>query len=92
MLPVFNNPAACEGTNTNDWFPESGNIYHQKELLIRICAGCQAKAECLEYALEYNVDGWWAGTTDGVRKQIRRHRGISAKPVMPDWEIRARGA
>ena len=92
MIPVFKYPAACEGTDTNDWFPVSTSEYADKEILARICAGCQAKTECLEYALEYNVDGWWAGTTAGVRRQIRRYRGMTAKPVMPDWETRARGA
>lgn len=92
MLPIFDDIAACQGTDTNDWFPDNGNTYHQKESLIRICAGCPVKVQCLEYALDYNVEGWWAGTTSAVRRQIRRHRGITAKPVMPDWEIRARGA
>lgn len=88
----FKNKPACEGTDTEQWFPENGNVYYAKELLIKICGGCQAKTECLEYALEYNVEGWWGGTTSALRKQIRRHRGIAAKPVMPDWETRARGA
>ena len=92
MLPVFSNPAACEGTDTDQWFPVNSSDYAHKEHLARICASCPVKIECLEYALEYNVEGWWGGTTAAVRRQIRKHRGMTAKPVMPDWEARARGA
>lgn len=92
MIPRFKNRPACEGTDTNMWFAQNGKEYKEKELLIRICNGCPAKLECLEYALEWNVDGFWAGTTDGRRKEIRRHRRMVAKPLLPDWEIRNRGA
>ncbi len=92
MIPRFKNRPACEGTDTDMWFTTGKSDYPNRELLTRICNGCPAKRECLEYALEYNVEGWWAGTTSALRRQIRNHRGITAKPVMPDWEIRARGA
>lgn len=92
MIPRFKNRAACEGTDTSLWFPNNSHDYPEKELLIRICNGCPARQECLEYALEYDVDGFWAGTLAYQRKAIRRVRGITAKSMIPEWEQRTRGA
>ena len=64
MIPKFKNKPACEGTDNEMWFPHKQGEYKEQQLLFRICNGCPAKAECLEYALEWNVDGYWAGTTD----------------------------
>ncbi len=92
MIPKFKNKPACEGTDTDMWFPYKQGEYKEQQLLFRICNGCPAKAECLEYALEYNVDGYWAGTTDRHRKLIRRQRRQIAKPLLPEWELSRRGA
>lgn len=92
MIPRFKNRPACEGTETRLWFSEEGNNYPEKELLTRICNGCPARQECLQYALEYDVDGFWAGTLPPQRRAIRRVRGITAKSMIPEWEQRVRGA
>ena len=92
MILKLKNRPACEGTDTEMWFPGNGKEYTHKEYLIKICGGCPARQECLEYALEYNVDGFWAGTTDHQRKQIRRQKRMIPKPVLPEWEISRRGA
>jgi hypothetical protein len=92
VIPKFKNKPACEGTDTDMWFPYKQGEYKEQQLLFRICNGCLAKAECLEYALEYNVDGYWAGTTDRHRKLIRRQRRQIAKPLLPEWELNRRGA
>lgn len=82
MIPKFKNAPACEGTNTEMWFSRNSE-YESEYLLKKICGGCPAKRECLAYALEYEVDGWWANTTAKRRKQIRLEQGIIAKPVLP---------
>jgi WhiB family transcriptional regulator, redox-sensing transcriptional regulator len=92
VIPRFKQRPACEGTDTELWFPGDGNEYKNKETLIRICNGCPARQQCLEYALEYNVDGFWAGTTDHQRKRIRSQRKMIPKPLLPEWELRKRGA
>jgi WhiB family redox-sensing transcriptional regulator len=92
MIPRFKNRPACEGTDTNLWFSAKGNDYPERELLARICNGCPARQECLEYALEYDVDGFWAGTLPRQRSAIRRVRGITAKSMIAKWEQQVRGA
>jgi len=92
VIPRFKNRAACEGTDTSLWFSAQGNDYPERELLTRICNGCPARQECLEYALEYDVDGFWAGTLPHQRRAIRRVRGITPKSMIVDWEQRTRGA
>lgn len=82
MVIRFKNKPACEGTDTEMWFPNSSE-YPNKHLLIKICNSCPASNQCLEYALEYEVDGWWANTTSQSRRKIRAERGIIAKPVLP---------
>lgn len=84
----FKYRAACEGTDTEQWFTVSKD-YANADLLRRICKGCPARSECLQYALENKVDGFWAGTTYTQRKKIRRQRGIVGKPVLPEWEKRS---
>jgi hypothetical protein len=87
VIPKFKNRAACEGTDTDQWFSKDSGEYSNEQLLFRICSGCPAKNECLNYALEYRVTGYWAGTTDRRRKELRRQLGIQAKSVIVEWEM-----
>lgn len=82
MVIKFKKKPACEGTDTELWFPNKSEYTH-KDFLTRICNSCPASDQCLEYALEYEVDGWWANTTSQSRRKIRESRGIIAKPVLP---------
>ena len=92
MVPRFKNRPACEGTDTEQWFTGDSGEYRNEPTLFRICRGCPARSECLDYALEYNVIGYWAGTTDRRRKELRRQLKIVAKPLLPEWELHKRGA
>jgi WhiB family redox-sensing transcriptional regulator len=85
VIVRFKNKAACEGTETESWFPEHYNPEEEKYLK-RICNGCEAKSECLVYALEYEVTGIWGGTNAADRRRIRKTKGLIAKPVLPEWE------
>ena len=88
----FKEQAACIGTDTEAWFTEEiydktgSHSYKNSALLKRICGGCPAKPECLKYALEHDVDGWWANTTDAQRKQMRIELNIIARPLYLDYE------
>lgn len=83
----FNNPANCAGTDTDDWFTDS-TIYANKDMLKKICGACLAKDECLDYALEYNVLGYWAGTSEMERGRMRKALNIIPKSVIPsEWEM-----
>jgi hypothetical protein len=35
------------------------------------CEGCPVRKQCLYYAVYYNLDGIWAGTTDDERRNLR---------------------
>ncbi|HEX9679240.1 MAG TPA: WhiB family transcriptional regulator [Candidatus Saccharimonadales bacterium] len=44
-----------------------------------ICAQCDLKERCLEFALEKNEDhGIWGGTTESERRELRRQRAKAA--------------
>jgi WhiB family redox-sensing transcriptional regulator len=45
----------------------------------RVCAQCQVKVTCLEYALSFREkDGVWGGATERERRRIIRQRRRSA--------------
>lgn len=88
MVPKFKNKAACEGTDTDMWFQDRD--FSNYRLLRRICNGCPAKRECLDYALYNNVIGFWAGTTMHQRRLLRKQNNIIPIPVIPEWEYRRR--
>lgn len=87
MYPKFKNKPACEGTETDMWFTDTSS-YLQEELLFRICQSCPARDECLQYALEYKVMGYWAGTSEVIRKHLRKRLNIHGKSVIPEWELK----
>jgi WhiB family redox-sensing transcriptional regulator len=62
---------ACVDEDPDLWFPEKGKPTEAK----LICACCQVRDRCLDYAIEHNeVHGIWAGTTEKDRRRIRRER------------------
>lgn len=42
----------------------------------RICASCEVREPCLEYALATNQSGVWGGTSEKERQRLRR--GLAA--------------
>ena len=47
-----------------------------------ICAGCGARAQCLEIALSRNEKyGIWGGTTPAERKGLRQSRKTNYRPT-----------
>jgi WhiB family redox-sensing transcriptional regulator len=63
--------ARCMGTDVDAWFIEKGEDY-DASMLKRICGSCPVAAECLNYAVKYRMQGYWAGTTGLDRKKLRR--------------------
>ena len=69
----FGGDAACAETDPEAWFPEKGDVDLRR--IKRICAGCQVRAECLEWALDNREQhGVWGGTTPRQRRRIRALR------------------
>lgn len=50
------------------------------------CYGCPVQSNCLDYAIDGNYEGFWAGTTYEERKKMRRFRtSIRAKVAIEEF-------
>ena len=45
------------------------------------CQNCPVRSSCLEHALLHERFGYWANTTAGQRRKIRKDEGTTIKPV-----------
>lgn len=83
----FTDSANCVGIDVNMFFTEDGSSTFQEEnFLKRTCAACPVKAECLDYALNHAVLGWWGGTSEYQRKQLRKKLNIVAEPLFLSYK------
>jgi hypothetical protein len=74
--------ANCSSTDTNQFFTiGDSTMYENIGALKRICGNCEVIAECRKYSLRYNVMGWWANTSEKVRREERRRLNIIAIPI-----------
>jgi len=67
--------AACRDTDPELFFPvgTTGNALVQIELAKSVCRGCEARLDCLEFALSTNQDsGIWGGASEEERRKLRR--------------------
>ena len=80
---MFNTEQAnCLGVDPELFFPTGAIAPTTESTLKRICMSCQVFDECLDYALKVKVNGYWAGTTEKTRVELRRFFGIT--PVRMD--------
>ncbi|SFE25612.1 transcription factor WhiB [Actinopolyspora alba] len=62
--------ALCAQTDPEAFFPEKGGSTREAK---RICAGCEVRSECLEYALEHDERfGIWGGLSERERRRLKR--------------------
>jgi WhiB family redox-sensing transcriptional regulator len=62
--------ALCAQTDPEAFFPEKGGSTREAK---KICAGCEVRAECLEYALAHDERfGIWGGLSERERRRLRR--------------------
>lgn len=62
----------CIGVDPELFFPERGESLAPAR---SVCAGCEVRAECLDYALNTGQHhGVWGGTSERERKRTRRRR------------------
>jgi WhiB family redox-sensing transcriptional regulator len=69
--------AACAGMDPGLFFPigSSGLAAEQTERAKAVCAGCQVRVKCLEWALATGQhDGVWGGLSEDERRKLRRRR------------------
>ena len=62
--------ALCAQTDPEAFFPEKGGSTREAKA---ICASCEVRAECLEYALENDERfGIWGGMSERERRRYKR--------------------
>jgi hypothetical protein len=78
--------AACIGMDPELFFPNNNISPKLEALLEKTCMSCPVFDNCIDYALKVKVDGYWAGTTEKVRGEMRRFFGIT--PVRIDEQYK----
>lgn len=78
--------ASCIGLDPEMFFPTSSMEPELEQLLKKTCMNCPVFDKCLNYALNVKVSGFWAGTTDIKRVELRRFFGIT--PIRIDQEYK----
>lgn len=62
--------ALCAQTDPEAFFPEKGGSTREAK---RVCATCEVRQECLEYALEHDERfGIWGGLSERERRKLKR--------------------
>lgn len=62
--------ALCAQTDPEAFFPEKGGSTREAK---SVCAACEVRAECLEYALAHDERfGIWGGLSERERRRLRR--------------------
>lgn len=62
--------ALCAQTDPEAFFPEKGGSTREAK---SVCASCEVRAECLEYALANDERfGIWGGLSERERRRLRR--------------------
>ena len=65
---AWQDSALCAKTDPEAFFPEKGGSYSAAK---RVCAQCEVKAECLQYALDHDERfGIWGGLTEEERRNL----------------------
>lgn len=62
--------ALCAQTDPEAFFPEKGGSTREAK---KVCAVCEVRAECLEYALAHDERfGIWGGLSERERRKLKR--------------------
>ena len=75
LQPVeWQNDARCTEVDPEIFFPERGGSSRAART---VCAQCNVRAQCLEYALNNKEQfGIWGGTSERERRRIRKERAL----------------
>jgi WhiB family redox-sensing transcriptional regulator len=63
--------ANCRDIPTAEFYVE-----YPGKRIVKACADCPVRGACLEWAVEHEALGYWAGTTPKQRRAMRREHGI----------------
>ena len=68
---AWQSDALCGQTDPEAFFPEKGGSTRDAK---KICASCEVRAQCLEYALQNDERfGIWGGLSERERRKLRKH-------------------
>jgi len=71
--------AACRDWPTpDDFFPVRGA---PTAAIKSLCAACDVRFDCLEWAIKHERYGTWAATDEETRDALRKRKGIPLEPV-----------
>lgn len=74
--PAWHIDTPCSQADADAWFPEKGESTANAK---RICAGCDVRTTCLEWALEHNEKfGVWGGLSELERRRLLEQRDTQA--------------
>lgn len=68
--------ANCVSIDPEMFFPVGKMDSFEQAFLVKVCANCEIFKDCYDYALQYKVDGFWAGTLPEERDAKRKELGI----------------
>jgi WhiB family redox-sensing transcriptional regulator len=69
--------ANCLGVDPDLFFPERGASTREAKA---VCAGCEVREDCLEYALAHGEKfGIWGGLSERERRRVRRQRALARR-------------
>lgn len=78
--PKFTGTEPCTQVGWEHFYLQDGSSgWTNLNKMRALCAGCPMQVECLEYALEHERYGFWAGTTENERARIRKSRTLMAR-------------
>lgn len=62
--------ARCRGLDPDQFFVRGAS---QSRKAIKVCQRCTVQQDCLQYALDHQIDfGVWGGLTERQRRAVRR--------------------
>ncbi len=67
---------ACVGEDPDIFFPARDEDTRKAKA---VCAGCEVKVQCLEYALANERCGIWGGVSERERRKLRRQRALERR-------------
>lgn len=85
-VPLWDGSEACAGIGVELFYDDNrkteyqNRIHHEK--LVDICRSCPRLNECFAYAVHHEQYGFWAGTTEKQRNEIRKRNKI--KLIKPE--------
>lgn len=75
LQPVdWQTKAGCTEVDPEIFFPERGG---SSKAARAVCAACEVRRQCLEYALNNKEQfGIWGGTSERERRRLRKERAL----------------